>query len=281
LVKDSKPLHYAASPSNQPLYNTYDRILADEPWWLLGVPASGCTPGVTIEGGGGTAQLGFPTAAGVLNYVPANQVTLVPITPNGDMLLQDIGFQPYLIDGPINFFGAVYTDLNGKPYELIGVSDPVVADLTGVPASATFTNAVQLNLNVPYWIGIHTDGVYNALAVDDANRSVAYRATFTNGPPEFLNAPDVVTGAPTFQIWADLVSTAVFTARAYVYTWVTADAEEGPPSPPAVVNGWANGTWRIELFTPDPLDMGVNRNITKTRIYRSISNVSGQGTYFF
>jgi hypothetical protein len=82
-------------------------------------------------------------------------------------------------------------------------------------------------------------------------------------------------------MWADLIGQSVFEARAYVYTWVTAYGEEGPPSPPTLVNGWSNATWSISLFTPDPLDMGVRRNITKTRIYRTVTSSTGQGSYFF
>ena len=40
---------------------------------------------------------------------------------------------------------------------------------------------------------------------------------------------------PNWQMWADMVGQSVFQARAYVYTWVTAYDEEGPPSPPSVV----------------------------------------------
>ena len=68
-------------------------------------------------------------------------------------------------------------------------------------------------------------------------------------------------------------------ARAYVYTWVTAYGEEGPPSPPTVVESWSNATWTVSLFTPLPDDMGVLRNITKTRIYRTVTSVDAT-TYF-
>lgn len=70
-------------------------------------------------------------------------------------------------------------------------------------------------------------------------------------------------------------------SRAYVYTWVTAYGEEGPPSPPTVVSGFVNATWNLTLTAPTAADMGTDRNITKTRIYRTVTSSSGVATYFF
>ena len=61
IVNDTFQRYYVASPSDVPKYNTYDRIIGGQPFWLLGVPGSGCSPGVTISGGGSTIQYGFPT----------------------------------------------------------------------------------------------------------------------------------------------------------------------------------------------------------------------------
>lgn len=70
-------------------------------------------------------------------------------------------------------------------------------------------------------------------------------------------------------------------SRAYVYTWVTAYGEEGPPSPPTVNSGHVDGTWNLTLTAPAGADMGTDRNITKVRIYRTVTSVSGVATYFF
>src|SRR4029077_7738425 len=58
VVNDSFQRYYFCSPSQQPFYNTYDRIIAGDHPWVLGVPASGCTPGVDVTGGGDTTSLG-------------------------------------------------------------------------------------------------------------------------------------------------------------------------------------------------------------------------------
>jgi len=64
--------------------------------------------------------------------------------------------------------------------------------------------------------------------------------------------------------------------RSYVVTYVSAYGEEGPPSLPSTVTGPVLGTWTIGLT---PL-VDAQRNITKTRIYRTITSSSGVATYF-
>lgn len=59
------------------------------------------------------------------------------------------------------------------------------------------------------------------------------------------------------------------TTRAYVYTFVSAYGEEGPPSPPEVVSGANSGTWAITSL-PTTVPDASNRNITKKRIYRTV-----------
>lgn len=66
--------------------------------------------------------------------------------------------------------------------------------------------------------------------------------------------------------------------RAYVYTFVSAYGEEGPPSPPTVASGKA-GTWAlsgIDTTVPD----AVNRDITHVNIYRTVSGGNSSNFYF-
>jgi hypothetical protein len=296
VVDDQYQRYYAASPSDVPRYNTYDRILNDQSWWMLGVPASGCAPGVTITGGGDTSQLGFATVGptgGAQTYVPGNEIVLVPIVPDGTMLIQDVAFSP-VSDGSgnqVTFRAVVYDDINGKPYQLLGVGNDTIVNYGQPSQTGLFSNSISVDGNLTYWIGVQTDAPYYLTSVDNTNRGAAYAAVFSNGAPDFLNVGSVTT-SPSYQVWSDLFGASVFVARAYVYTWVTEYGEEGPPSLPSVVNGWSNGTWNIELFTPTLNNMGggtdadgkvwpADRNIKTTRIYRSITNQSGQGTYFF
>jgi hypothetical protein len=295
VVQDQFNRFYWASPSTVPRYNTYDRIFNDEHDWILGVPQSGCPPGVAVTGGGDTIQVGFPnidTATAIGNqYVPSHHMTFVPIVPTGSMLIQSISFNPTIL-GTTYFQGVVYSDLNGKPFELLGSSASTFIDPTQLTATGVLTNPVSVIANTTYWLGIFSDGPYYLETVNNLLESAGYPATYSNGPPDPLNA-GAVAPVPTFRIWGNLLGASIFEARGYVYTWVTAYGEEGPPSDPVVVNGWSNGTWTVTLFQPMPENMGTDwldpedgltkpadRNISLTRIYRTISNQAGLGSYF-
>ena len=66
----------------------------------------------------------------------------------------------------------------------------------------------------------------------------------------------------------------------YVYTWVTALGEEGPPSPPTTVTGKIDATYTIAMTAPTPTDKD-HRNLTHTRIYRTVVGAQGVATFFF
>ena len=293
VVQDQYDRFYWASPSTVPRYNTYDRIFNDDHDWILGVPASGCPPGVTVTGGGDTQAVGYPQvdpATSVGNqYVPGNHITFVSIVPQGSMIVQSVSFNPIDAGSPVNFMGVVYSDLNGQPFELLGAGTSQAATM-GTQNTSVITNGVSVISNVTYWLGIFADAPFYMENANSSINSAGYSATFSNTPPTPLNASQPL---PTFRIWGNLLGMSIFEARGYVYTWVTAYGEEGPPSDPVVVNGWSNATWTISLFEPNVSNMGADwldltdglmkpadRNITLTRVYRTISNQTGMGTYF-
>lgn len=108
---------------------------------------------------------------------------------------------------------------------------------------------------------------YNTLARIAASSSAWYL-----GVPAPTNAPAVSPGGGT---GLNLAS-----ARAYVYTYVTAYGEESAPSPPLVQNGYVDDTWVVTVTAPDANDMGVNRNITETNIYRTVTATDGTASFF-
>jgi hypothetical protein len=135
---------------------------------------------------------------------------------------------------------------------------------------------VSVISNVPYWIGIAYDNAISVTIADATNLGGYVGAnTYSNGPPQNLTAN--AGGQTSWQLWADLQGDSILEARAYVYTWLTEFDEEGPPSPPTVVNGWSNATWTVTVYPPAPPDP----HYTKTRIYRSVTSQQGQGTYFY
>ena len=293
VVDDTYQRYYWSSPSRGPHYNTYDRILADEHDWILGVPASGCTPGVVVSGGGDLADVGNVTVlpdAGGSDYQAGNSIFLTPIVPDGAMLIQSVSFMPASTDGALNFQAVVYSDLNGSPYQLLGSAGHSTGVTSGVIANSAFLNGVSVISNVTYWVGIaHDDPVYVKVADTRVTNGATISNTYSNSPPAIAAATG---GGAVWNMWASLLGSSVFDRQGYVYTWVTAYGEEGPPSPPAIVNGWSNATWTVSLFQPEPENLGVPyvdgdgvtqqpvRNITTTRLYRSISDQGGQGTYF-
>lgn len=101
-------------------------------------------------------------------------------------------------------------------------------------------------------------------------RIAAASAAFFLGIP----APSV---APTV---APVAGAGTVVARSYVYTWVSAYGEEGPPSPPTYNTGSNAQTWNITMTAAAAGDLGTDRNLTKVRIYRTITAVSGDTTYF-
>lgn len=77
----------------------------------------------------------------------------------------------------------------------------------------------------------------------------------------------------------EYVGQGVLETRAYVYTWVSAYGEEGPPSPANSNTAWSGDPWYIKITAPTAAE-ALERNLTKARIYRTVSGVAGSTTYF-
>jgi hypothetical protein len=75
-------------------------------------------------------------------------------------------------------------------------------------------------------------------------------------------------------------SSATNRTTAYVYTWVSAYGEEGPPSPPTTVTGKIDATWNIAVTAAAAGDLGTNRNLARVRIYRTVTSSAGVATFF-
>lgn len=69
-------------------------------------------------------------------------------------------------------------------------------------------------------------------------------------------------------------------SRAYVFTHVTSFGEEGPPSPPSTVQtGKIDATWTLTI--PAVGADATDRDITHTRIYRTITSDQGVANYYY
>lgn len=279
VVDDTFDRHYFASPSTPPQYNTYDRITKGLTPFLLGIPAPACPPGVSVVGGGDNATLGPNVAGTGAVTIAANRLYAIPITPNGAVSLLDVQLMPSVTNASVDYFAMVFEDNAGAPGALLNTSVVLTGLTAGTAAVPSFINPSGLLANTPYWVGIVFDQDVTLVNAGAGNWS-AYQGnmTYTNGPP--ATAPSVGSSTDIANLWADLQTSSVQEGRAYVYTWVSEYAEEGPPSPYTLVNGWGNGTWTIDLFQPPADDQGIQRNIKKINIYRTIPDTTGSTVYY-
>jgi len=103
------------------------------------------------------------------------------------------------------------------------------------------------------------------------------RITITDTSQVTLGTPPTIDPVYSTPIYT---GSGVAETRAYVYTWVSAYGEEGPPSLPTTYDGWSGDPWIIQLTAPLSGDT-TNRNLSKTRVYRTVTGVGGSTTYFF
>lgn len=104
------------------------------------------------------------------------------------------------------------------------------------------------------------------------------RVRIANGDPSFtLGVPQPPT--PVLNIVGGVSATQRSTA--YVLTYVSAYGEEGPPSNPVDGTGKVDASWNLTWAAADPNDLGVTRNLTLVRIYRTVTALDGTTTYFF
>lgn len=127
-----------------------------------------------------------------------------------------------------------------------------------------------------YWTGdsYRLSGApqYNTRARINGYISSGSTPSFLLGIPTPINAPIVTPASGT-----NLV-------RAYVYTFVSAYGEEGPPSAPTTATG-TNGTWTITGFDSNsgtynnPVLSSANYNITTIRFYRTVAGATSTEYY--
>lgn len=110
------------------------------------------------------------------------------------------------------------------------------------------------------------------------------RAQIAAAAPALAGAYILGIPAPTAALTGSATGGASATLKtvAYVQTFVSAYGEEGPPNAPLILSGVKiDATVNLNLVAADPGDLGTNRNITKKRIYRTITATNGTTTYFF
>ena len=112
-----------------------------------------------------------------------------------------------------------------------------------------------------------------------------------SGPPRYTTKARIDAGDPSFILGINppLVPPGVVAtggtepihSRTYVYTWVSAYSEESAPSPPTNVNEKKDASYAVTCTAPPLSDQGTDRNLTKIRLYRTVTSTAGVATYFF
>lgn len=134
----------------------------------------------------------------------------------------------------------------------------------------------------------NTDFISAPVAADQFKR---YYWASTSTPPMYNTKQRIIDGLPPFllgipqpgdiTVSASGGSSGTTVSRAYLTTLVSAYGEEGPASTPFLINGKEDDTFDVTIAAVDADDMGVNRNITKIRLYRTIVSSAGTVTYYF
>lgn len=121
-----------------------------------------------------------------------------------------------------------------------------------------------------YWAGPSTTPQYNTFTRIQAGNTGA-NAPYLLGIPTPTSTPtlNIIGGATTNQV-----------TRAYVYTFVSAYGEEGPPSPAVVATNSALNTWQLQWTAPG-IGITTGRNLTNINIYRTIADGQGGAHFYF
>lgn len=105
------------------------------------------------------------------------------------------------------------------------------------------------------------------------------RARIEAGLPAFFLG--IEQPAPIINVVAAGGASSTLISRAYVHTYVSAYGEESQPSDPFLLTGKKlDDTFTLTLPAANPLDLGTNRNLTRRRIYRTVTATNGTTTYY-
>jgi hypothetical protein len=171
------------------------------------------------------------------------------------------------------------------PVEAYTMTDPDSRKAFRIP----LVNFGKDNIPDSVWLELgneDTDVVITPIAND------SFKRIYWAGPgivPQYNTTQRIIDGDPPFKLGIPSPSTAPSISisggappvetRAYVYTWVSEYGEEGPPSPPVLDSGNASGTWEVTVTAPGSGDT-TDRNLTHTRIYRTITGSAGSTAYY-
>jgi hypothetical protein len=178
--------------------------------------------------------------------------------------------------------------------ELRGYHQPVILkDLSslGFTVGRAYRIPASVTGSVDAWLAFespNTDIIRSPVLGDEFNR---YYWASDNGVPQYNTLARIVAGNTGANAPYDLgipepaasltvtPPTGTSELRSYVYTFVSAYNEEGPPSNPTTATGASSGTWNLSGFSTTYEDES-NRDVTSINIYRTVPNASNPGFFF-
>lgn len=232
-----------------PQYNTKDRIAVGLPAFTLGVPRPTVAPTVTRASG-----KYWLSALGLTLKVTGGAVTKLYYS------------RDYGQDAGSFLSGTGARDTDPSQYG-------ATKALSNLHGNLDKSSAGNLSTTPKNRYGVSGQNVEMRYGTVQAGK----RITISDSGTVTLGIPAALVADTTTDPYVGL---GVQETRAYVYTWVSAYGEEGPPSPPTVYQGWSEDPWVIGLTAPTVGEFA-NRNLSKVRIYRTISGIGGATTYFF
>ena len=248
----------------------------------------------------GTFADGLPTTT---NYAVSGASRIIEGTnsgaftvtfTNGSANIGGTGL-PTTVNDPVVFrtTGVLPTNFTvGTTYYIRSGSTSTVMTVSATPAGAPITagsagSGVHTLIYNPVSADIDASGTpapalrpRNLYTVSGQDAEMRYTTTNAGQRITISDSGKITLGLPTATTTGSYVGTGQPETRAYVYTWVSSFGEEGPPSPPALYDGYSGDPWFIRVTAPGST-VTTDRSISKVRIYRTVTSSVGAATYFF
>jgi hypothetical protein len=140
--------------------------------------------------------------------------------------------------------------------------------------------AYKLGVPAPTALSVTATDVYvsplGSAALTASSSAKAGAAAFSNAT-HIASSVASSSGFSTGSLVPDGIVEGLMSTRSYVVTWVSAYGEEGPPCDPITLSGHIDGRWDLSGLVPPTY---TDRNITKLRVYRTVTSSQGVATYF-
>lgn len=173
-----------------------------------------------------------------------------------------------------------------KKVDVHTLVDPTATVAFRVPVDSTNS----LSLYESMWLEFqnsNTDFISAPVAADAFRR---YYFTSSSHAPKYNTVARIALGQPAWLLGVPQPGipivvpsggvSATIVSRAYLTTLVTEYGEEGPASTPVLVNDKVDATYTVTVAAVPAADRGVDRNVKKIRIYRTITTAQGTATYY-